>query len=353
MRSSIDRVLLGGLLASLLSFSACAPDDGLGDSGELADVGDEFELSADVAGKADLGSNWPIVRQGQVNRDVVAAQYLLRHRGESLAVDGEFSADTTAAAKEFQRRAGLLADGVVGPSTWDALVRDQVADPGDSGNHVRAVQYLLLNRYRYSLSVTGDFGPTTTERVKQFQTDRCIAADGVVGRDTWYALVAGASKCGGSGGGTAAELLAAHQGGRITLDGPDGEGSSALDNVRDAAAGRPARRSARGHFGATRVYLNPKLVAGMARLAREYGSYYVTSVAGGRHGAGSYHYQGDAMDIGVVRGQVVRGDTAAVREMMRLCVAFGATEVIGPSWQVPGAWSDANHQDHVHCGGWR
>jgi len=38
-----------------------------------------------------------------------------------LAVDGDYGARTAAAVKRFQRRNGLKADGVVGPSTWRAL----------------------------------------------------------------------------------------------------------------------------------------------------------------------------------------------------------------------------------------
>jgi hypothetical protein len=39
----------------------------------------------------------------------------------SLAVDGAFGPKTTAAVKEFQRRSGLTADGIVGKRTWVAL----------------------------------------------------------------------------------------------------------------------------------------------------------------------------------------------------------------------------------------
>lgn len=38
-----------------------------------------------------------------------------------LAVDGVFGPKTTAAVKEFQRRSGLVADGIVGKRTWVAL----------------------------------------------------------------------------------------------------------------------------------------------------------------------------------------------------------------------------------------
>ncbi len=336
-------------LLSLLLMAACGPELP-GDPGEVDDVGDDFEIDETDAGKADFGADWPVLRSGKIGRDVVAAQYLLRERGYSLAVDGEFGAATASTVKTFQRSRGLSADGVVGPATWDALVTGLSLRQGDTGSDVRAVLYLLLNRYGYSISVTGEFGATTDQRVREFQRDRCIEADGVIGPDTWFVLVAGGGGCGGGGSGS---LVAAHTAGQLRLQGPDSEGSSPLDNIRDAEAGRPARRSARGHYGATRVYLKPGMVAGMAELLSRFGHYEVSSIAGGRHGATSHHYQGDAVDIAALRGTGIYGDSAAVREMMRLCVALGATEVIGPSSQVAGAWTDANHKDHIHCGGWR
>jgi murein L,D-transpeptidase YcbB/YkuD len=52
--------------------------------------------------------------QGQPVRQV---QAWLNGHGYALAVDGDFGARTEAAVKAFQRRAGIVVDGIVGPVT--------------------------------------------------------------------------------------------------------------------------------------------------------------------------------------------------------------------------------------------
>jgi peptidoglycan hydrolase-like protein with peptidoglycan-binding domain len=39
----------------------------------------------------------------------------------AIPADGRFGQQTLAAVREFQRRRGLVIDGIVGPATWTAL----------------------------------------------------------------------------------------------------------------------------------------------------------------------------------------------------------------------------------------
>jgi hypothetical protein len=59
---------------------------------------------------------------------------------------------------------------------------------GDTGEAVRSIQYLLRAR-GYSLAVDGIFGSETEARVKSFQQSKGLTVDGIVGNQTWEALI--------------------------------------------------------------------------------------------------------------------------------------------------------------------
>ena len=66
----------------------------------------------------------PTLRKGSTGPYVVAMQAQLIQRGYSCGpkgADGIFGAKTEEAVKDFQRAAGLTADGICGPLTWAAL----------------------------------------------------------------------------------------------------------------------------------------------------------------------------------------------------------------------------------------
>ena len=67
-------------------------------------------------------SPWPVVKNGSNGHPIKTLQYLLRARGQSVAIDGVFGPHTETAVKAFQASRGLPADGIVGPMTWVAIV---------------------------------------------------------------------------------------------------------------------------------------------------------------------------------------------------------------------------------------
>lgn len=66
--------------------------------------------------------NMPILQPGSKGKTVLTLQRLLNTTKDYLgAIDGDFGSGTKAAVQAFQKRSGLVADGIVGDRTWNAL----------------------------------------------------------------------------------------------------------------------------------------------------------------------------------------------------------------------------------------
>ncbi|MGA9345069.1 MAG: N-acetylmuramoyl-L-alanine amidase [Nocardioidaceae bacterium] len=131
--------------------------------------------------------SWPTLQQGSAGFRVTTAQYLLRQHGSSISADGDFGPATASAVSSFQSANGLAADGIIGAQTWERLV--VTVAQGSSGEAVRGAQTALTAR-GYAATVDGVFGSGTKSAVVSFQQSRGLSADGMVGPDTWAALVA-------------------------------------------------------------------------------------------------------------------------------------------------------------------
>lgn len=124
-----------------------------------------------------------------VGDDVQALQVALNQQGFGLQTDGVFGSSTQAAVEAFQRRTGLLVDGVVGSHTRRILNARMLylTLPYFQGDDVQWLQR-TLTRFGLAAAVDGMFGPGTEWSVKQFQAQNYLAADGVVGPQTWVKL---------------------------------------------------------------------------------------------------------------------------------------------------------------------
>lgn len=147
-----------------------------------------------------MAKNWITVKSGRTGPLARTVQYLVGVQGYPVSVDGQVGPQTIDAIVAFQTDHGLAADGIVGNQTWPVLIVD-VAQ-GAQGDAVRAAQDQL--RYRdlpecRNLAVDGTFGLLTDAGVRAFQTyvrdnqaallDVPMVVDGIVGENTWYALV--------------------------------------------------------------------------------------------------------------------------------------------------------------------
>ena len=135
-------------------------------------------------------------------------------------VDGIFGEGTEQAVIKFQQIFSLTPDGIVGSATWYKLVFlyvgvldlaelvsegqtfyanaiplefPEVLAPGDVGEGVRVVQYLLSVVSEFysnvpQVAIDGVYGPDTRQAVIAVQQMAGLPQDGVVGEQTWQAL---------------------------------------------------------------------------------------------------------------------------------------------------------------------
>ncbi len=162
------------------------------------------------------------LRRGATGPNVVVIQVSLNRISQNYpaipkisSVDGIFGAQTEAAVRKFQEIFDLTVDGVVGRSTWYALVRYYIAvtrlaelrsqgqrfysnswattDPineGDQGIKVEHLQYMLSVLSAYipeipSVNVDGIFGPATRNAVIAAQRRFGLPQTGIVNYETW------------------------------------------------------------------------------------------------------------------------------------------------------------------------
>jgi len=108
-----------------------------------------------------------------------------------------FGPDTQAGVEAFQTSKGIIANGIVSPQTWSALIIQ--VKKGSNGDAVRGVQEEFQFRAGEpgkGLKVDGMFGPETDSTVRGFQHALsldipAVIVDGIVGPVTWQALVSG------------------------------------------------------------------------------------------------------------------------------------------------------------------
>ncbi|MBU6229225.1 MAG: peptidoglycan-binding protein [Cyanobacteria bacterium REEB459] len=168
----------------------------------------------------------PTLRLGSQGESVKELQSMLVLLGYySGPVTGLYQEDTQLAVQRFQTAAGIAADGIVGPTTWNQLLpapMAEVAPPrssspaakpttpsassvktpaaasevatwpvlrsGMSGEAVRQLQQKLRQKGLYQGPVDGVFGTATEAAVRALQQAHNLTVDGIVGAATWKLL---------------------------------------------------------------------------------------------------------------------------------------------------------------------
>ena len=105
-----------------------------------------------------------------------------------------FGTQTERAVKIFQRQNGLAQDGIVGNSTYEAIMSPDAkyyaAQKGDQGDDIERIQSRLFELGYLATEdlVTGNFGDTTEAAVLKLQELNGLSQDGKVGQQTMNLL---------------------------------------------------------------------------------------------------------------------------------------------------------------------
>ncbi len=126
-----------------------------------------------------------------------------------LSEDGIFGEGTKQGVIAFQKQFGLVADGIVGNSTWNKMIEvhktldniildvpypGNILKRGSRGDDVKLMQeYLNVISTVYTsipkLDTDGIFGAGTERGVIAFQKEFGLVADGIIGPSTWNRIV--------------------------------------------------------------------------------------------------------------------------------------------------------------------
>lgn len=121
----------------------------------------------------------------QLQRDLNRLQ-IRDNYGNALVVDGIMGSRTIEAVKRLQSITGIAVDGIPGPQTLgviDSIFSKPLLSIGSTGTVVRYLQF------RVGTYSDGIFGNATKNCVVTYQSYNGLAADGIVGNNTWGKLI--------------------------------------------------------------------------------------------------------------------------------------------------------------------
>ncbi|MDD3895861.1 MAG: peptidoglycan-binding protein, partial [Bacilli bacterium] len=141
----------------------------------------------------------PLFEGAKGDNVILLQEYLSLLGFYDFKIDGNFNLNTTEAVKSFQKANNLNNTGIVNQETWELLeqkvfnldksIRLEILKEGSTGLDVITLQEKLRLVKVYFGSITGSFGPETTEAVKSFQTQNNLPVTGIVDTYTWDLLV--------------------------------------------------------------------------------------------------------------------------------------------------------------------
>jgi peptidoglycan hydrolase-like protein with peptidoglycan-binding domain len=123
----------------------------------------EFGLALQRIGKDEFKQPGRLLRRGDQGSDVATVQQLL-----GVNADGIFGRQTRAKVVDFQRSAGLAADGIVGPLTWSALT----SATASTGKLPASIDKIASSTDKLPPETTEKIAPESTEKIAPESTEK-------------------------------------------------------------------------------------------------------------------------------------------------------------------------------------
>ncbi len=145
----------------------------------------------------------PELKETNSGQDVTLLQQLLKINNYFPGTStGVYGPDTTLWVENYQKDNNLKVTGTATKETWELLykmttpafneksiISKPILQIGDQGNDVREVQIILKDLLYYAGDISGVFDEQLYTAVQSFQYINKLVPEGVVGPDTWSALI--------------------------------------------------------------------------------------------------------------------------------------------------------------------
>ena len=158
-------------------------------------------------GDGDEAPTWPgvLFTNPTEHQSVLTWQARMQERGWNIEVDGVYGDHSELVCSQFQEEKGLTVDGIVGEQTWVAAWEEPITPGPPDGSpapawpgiefsyppetvhsSVTTWQNRMLAR-GWNIGVDGVYGPQSETVCTDFQEEKGLTADGIVGEQTWAA----------------------------------------------------------------------------------------------------------------------------------------------------------------------
>jgi murein L,D-transpeptidase YcbB/YkuD len=166
------------------------PDDWFGEAADEGQAGPAEDWLVPADDRPPQRPWWDYIDRRMVVIAVIAVALLIAVLAAAGVFSGSGSNNEAVTTASTTTTTATTTPATTRPSTPATPAPTAPLKPGDSGDQVKVLQTALAKLGYSPGKVDGEYGPATTEAVKQFQKANNLDADGVVGPKTREALAA-------------------------------------------------------------------------------------------------------------------------------------------------------------------